>query len=254
MTDRAPLVIAHRGGAESTPENSAAAFEHALTLGVDMLECDVRQTADGVLVLLHDAEIRDGDRRRSVAETSYATVTRILPWTLTLDEYFEQFGHRAPVNVDVKAYGFEHEVVKAIQRHGLVGDGLISSTHTGSLRAMRDQEPRLTLGLSRGHFATRAPAAFTAAWLRLRASRLLLPMIALARADAIMLHYRVVTPDIVRRIHQSGYRVFTWTVDDGRTAERLASAGVDGIASNRPASILNARRPPGARTRPLAWQ
>src|SRR5215212_6998154 len=52
-----PLVMAHRGGAGLWPENTMLAFERAHDLGVDVIEMDVHSTADGVLVVIHDATV-----------------------------------------------------------------------------------------------------------------------------------------------------------------------------------------------------
>src|SRR5450759_1398239 len=53
-----PLVIAHRGASRDAPENTPAAFEAAIALGADAVELDVRRTADGVLVVHHNASRR----------------------------------------------------------------------------------------------------------------------------------------------------------------------------------------------------
>src|ERR1700694_5554003 len=53
-----PLVIAHRGASSDAPENTPAAFEAAIALGVDAVELDVRRTSDGVLVVHHNASRR----------------------------------------------------------------------------------------------------------------------------------------------------------------------------------------------------
>jgi glycerophosphoryl diester phosphodiesterase len=59
--DRAkPAVLAHRGGAALRPENTLAAFRHALSLGVDVLEFDMNVTADGRLVIHHDSWVNGG--------------------------------------------------------------------------------------------------------------------------------------------------------------------------------------------------
>ncbi|MFN0028918.1 MAG: glycerophosphodiester phosphodiesterase family protein [Acidimicrobiales bacterium] len=70
-----PIVYAHRGGAEEQPENSVAAFAHAVALGFVYLETDARLTADGVLVALHDDHLdRVSDRRGAVSEMTLAEV------------------------------------------------------------------------------------------------------------------------------------------------------------------------------------
>ncbi|CAN7629869.1 glycerophosphodiester phosphodiesterase [Bosea sp. LjRoot237] len=82
-----PLAIAHRGGALLGPENSAEAFEQAKAVGAEMVETDVRLSADGMLVCLHDADLRRiaGDPRL-VAETGLAELRAVLPGLLTLED------------------------------------------------------------------------------------------------------------------------------------------------------------------------
>ncbi|CAD5281105.1 Glycerophosphoryl diester phosphodiesterase [Bosea sp. 62] len=82
-----PLAIAHRGGALLASENSAEAFDKARAIGAEMVETDVRLSADGALVCLHDADLKRiaGDRRL-VAEIELAELRAILPDLLTLDE------------------------------------------------------------------------------------------------------------------------------------------------------------------------
>ncbi|CAN7457472.1 glycerophosphodiester phosphodiesterase family protein [Bosea sp. LjRoot9] len=82
-----PLVIAHRGGALLAPENTAEAFRAAAIAGADMVETDLRLTVDGVLVCLHDADLKRlcGDPR-AVAELDLATIRRLLPSVMTLQD------------------------------------------------------------------------------------------------------------------------------------------------------------------------
>ncbi|PTM40628.1 glycerophosphoryl diester phosphodiesterase [Bosea sp. 124] len=82
-----PLAIAHRGGALLGPENTAATFRAAASAGAALVETDVRLSADGALVCLHDADLTrvTGDPRR-VAELDLATLRRLLPGLMTLDE------------------------------------------------------------------------------------------------------------------------------------------------------------------------
>ncbi|MCU4181892.1 glycerophosphodiester phosphodiesterase [Bosea sp. BH3] len=82
-----PLAIAHRGGALLGPENTAQAFRASIEAGAEIVETDVRLSADGALVCLHDADLArlTGDPRR-VAETDLATLRALLPGLMTLDE------------------------------------------------------------------------------------------------------------------------------------------------------------------------
>lgn len=82
-----PLVIAHRGGALLAPENTAEAFRAAAATGADMVETDLRLTADGILVCLHDADLKRlcGDPR-AVSELDFATICSLLPAVMTLQD------------------------------------------------------------------------------------------------------------------------------------------------------------------------
>ncbi|HLI26661.1 MAG TPA: glycerophosphodiester phosphodiesterase [Chloroflexota bacterium] len=74
----APLVVAHRGGAAEAPENTLAAVRHALAVGADAVEVDVRLTADGVPVCLHDATLdRTTNGRGLLAAHPAAAVARL---------------------------------------------------------------------------------------------------------------------------------------------------------------------------------
>jgi glycerophosphoryl diester phosphodiesterase len=242
MTVHRPLIIAHRGGFPQEPDNSAAAFRYAVAADADGLECDVRRTADGVLVLLHDEAVMINGRR--VRESTFATLRDRLPWLLTLTEFLEAFGHKTTIlNVDLKARGFEADVLNLLRHFEVVERTVISTTSLRSLRRLASLEPGLRLGLSRGQWVTsvhtRAARAALVAWIRFTLPLLLLAL-RFSRATATMLQHDIISPKLVARLHQQGYRVFTWTVDDPREAQRVAAARVDGIATNVPGRIMAA--------------
>ena len=240
MIGSRPLLIAHRGGASHEIHNSSAAFEYALKLDVDMLEFDVRQAGDGMLVLLHDPVVYANGHRWVVQDTPSGRLRQFLPLLLTLDEYLERFGHSLPFNLDMKTHGYEVEVVDALRRHGAIDQALISSGHILSLRRLAGLCPELNLGLSRGHARTtiEIDAVFSAFD---RYMVFTLPiMLSLAKAHAVMLHHDSVSRRLVDTLHEAGFRVFSWTVDDADTATELARIGVDGITSNHPTLISQA--------------
>lgn len=85
--DGAPLIIAHRGGALLGPENTAATFRLAAQAGAHAVETDVRRTADGALVCLHDDDLlRLCDNPARVADLDLAALRNALPDMLTLDQ------------------------------------------------------------------------------------------------------------------------------------------------------------------------
>jgi glycerophosphoryl diester phosphodiesterase len=73
-----PLVIAHRGGAGLFPENTLYAFEQSWKMGVDVLELDVRETADGKLIIMHDRTVnRTTDGSGQISEMTLETVKKL---------------------------------------------------------------------------------------------------------------------------------------------------------------------------------
>ncbi len=240
-----PAIIAHRGGAPGEVENSAAAFRHAIAAGIDMVECDLRRTADGAVVLLHDERIRLGERRVPVARATLAEIRAAHPWALTLDEFLDTFGERTCYNLDVKVPGIERDALAALSARRLTGRALFSTGSVRVLRRLGEATGALGLGLSRGSLVTSVPrplSGLAAAGMRWGIFPLLWLILPLAPANAVMLQHRIVTPRLVRWLHGQGYRVFAWTVDDPAEAERLARLGVDGIATNDPVWLMGRLR------------
>lgn len=82
-----PLVIAHRGGATLAAENTVSALQAAIGAGADAIETDIRQTRDGTLVCVHDANLtRLCNNPSEVADLDLETLRRLLPGMMTLSE------------------------------------------------------------------------------------------------------------------------------------------------------------------------
>ena len=64
-----PRIVAHRGSSAEIPEHTLAAYQQAIDDGADALECDVRLTADGVLVCVHDRKVNRTSNGRGVVST-----------------------------------------------------------------------------------------------------------------------------------------------------------------------------------------
>lgn len=99
---RAPLNIAHRGLTREFPDNTLEAFEAAIAVPADGIECDVRETADGHFVMAHDAEIEG----QPVNRLSLAQVRAFRPGggcrIPTLEETIETCRRRVLLNIEIK--------------------------------------------------------------------------------------------------------------------------------------------------------
>jgi glycerophosphoryl diester phosphodiesterase len=220
--------VGHKGADHVSPGNTLASFEAALEHGVEMIEFDVLRLPDGRLVLAHDYE--DGERADA----------------LTLDEGLDHFAGEAyadvELDVDLKLPGYEREVLEGLASRGLIERSLISTTYIESIDLIGKLEPRQRRGLSVPRLqsdptrsAWKRPIALAIAVLvrrlvPIRAGRL----IRARRFEALMAHWRLVSPQLVRAVHAAGGQLYVWTVDDARQIERLSALGVDGVISNDP--------------------
>jgi glycerophosphoryl diester phosphodiesterase len=220
--------VGHKGADHVSPGNTLASFEVALEHGVDMIEFDVLRLRDGRLVLAHDYE--DGER----------------PGALTLEEGLDHFAGEAysgvELDVDLKLPGYEREVVEGLRTRGLAERAVISTHYLESIDLIGELAPEVRRGLSVPRLTSdptksnwQKPFALAIA----AAARRLLPMRAgrLIRADrfeALMSHWRLVSPQLVRSVHAAGGQLYVWTVDDAEQIQQLSALGVDGVISNDP--------------------
>ncbi len=168
------------------------------------------------------------------------------PDSLTLQEGLAhlasaQFAH-VELDVDLKLPGYEARVVDALRAHGLVERTLVSTLFMRSLIVLRELEPRLRLGWSVPRVKrdyTASPFTLLPAYGLLLNARRRLPRIAAAhvragRCDALMAHWKLVTPRLVRTLREAGGDVYVWTVDDRARIRALEALGVTGVITNDP--------------------
>jgi glycerophosphoryl diester phosphodiesterase len=152
------------------------------------------------------------------------------------------------LDVDLKLPGYEERVVRALQERELVGRALVSSQYMRSLVAIRALEPGLRLGWSVPRVRkdySRSKVWALPAWGLLTWWRRRLPGIAAGhlrdgRIDALMSHFRLVTPRLVAEVGAAGGELYVWTVDDPAHIRRLARMGVTGVISNDPRLFASA--------------
>jgi glycerophosphoryl diester phosphodiesterase len=231
--------VGHKGADLIVPGNTHASFDAALAAGVDMIEFDVLPEHHGDRLLLahdyHDAASREPH---------------------TLEEGLAHLAGEAftgvELDVDLKLPGYELRVVEQLRAQGLLERTLISSQYRASLALIRAHEPRLRLGwsvprLRRDPFRSRALAL--PAMGALLVVREALPVragraIRAGQIDAVMAHWRLVTPRLVRQVQRAGGELYVWTVDELPRLERLRGLGVTGVISNDP-RLFGALSPSG---------
>ena len=245
-------VIAHRGGKGLAPENTLAAFRRATALGVDVLEMDLRQSADGVPIVLHDRRVdRTTDGRGRVDSLSLAEIKHLdagyrfsLDSTSfpqrgsgiavpTLDEVFTAFPDmRFLIEIKDNSSVLATALCQTIKHHRLTDQVIVASFRDGPLQAFQHTCPKV---------ATSAPSGAVLPfvllhWLRLGAAyhpehhALQLP----PRLGAIQLIDR----RLVERAHAHNTQVHAWTINDPDEMQRLIDLGSDGIITDYPDRLL----------------
>jgi glycerophosphoryl diester phosphodiesterase len=219
--------VGHKGADLVAPGNTLASFEAALRTGVDMIEFDVLRRRDGRLVLAHDHG--DAEKREPIS----------------LEEGLDHFAGEAyaavELDVDMKLPGYEREVVEGLRERGLLDRAIVSSTYLESL----DRVGELAPGVRRGWSVPRTsrdytksalalPAYAVLRYMRARLPRRAAALLRAGRCEAVMAHWRLVGPRLVKAVRESGGQVYAWTVDDRDRIRRLAALGVDGVITNDP--------------------
>jgi glycerophosphoryl diester phosphodiesterase len=228
---RAVRRVGHKGADLIAPGNTAASFDAALTAGVDMIEFDVlpeRADGSGELFLAHDY--------RALAEREHFTLSQGLAHLGA-----EAFGN-VDLDVDLKLPGYELRVVEALRGAGLLERAMLSSMYVSSLARLRAAEPELKLGWSvprvkrdyTTDLLTRIPAAAVMTGYRRILPRRARRALRSGLCQAIMAHWRLVTPRLARAVQSAGGELYVWTVDDPGHIAALEALGVTGIITNDP--------------------
>lgn len=251
LDPQARPVIAHRGNRAHAPENTIPALLEAAALGADAVEFDLRVSADGILLLMHDATLdRTTDGGGRVDATSYSTIRRLdagahfttdgrtYPWkgrgvvVPTFDEVIEALPATMPMIAELKTPAAAPALLQAIARHALTDRILVAGFDPNTTRPFLGH--RIALGAS------------TEAVRALLLPALLRRRIGMPWFRALCIpprHHGVPIPvgALARAIAPHGGVTHVWTINKERDALRLWREGVQGIITDDPARILAVR-------------
>lgn len=244
-----PLVIAHRGGGGLAPENTLPAFNEAVDLGVDVLELDVHGTADGKLVVIHDADVaRTTNGSGKIGDLTLAQIKQLdagFRWTNdggktfpfrgagitipTLEEVFEAFPQmRFNIEPKQRVPSIVGSLCEIVREYKMAEKIVASSFKQEVIDEFRRECPQTATGAS-----------------PLEAAKFLMmyqtgidesyspPMQALQLPDSA-----IVDRKLIEAAHGRNLQVHIWTVNDETAMKRLLDAGVDGIMTDYPERLL----------------
>ncbi len=223
-------IMAHRGSCLSAPENTMAAVRAAYEELADSVELDVQMTADGVVVLGHDASLRRvAGVNRTIASCTYEELCslEVGSWFSPefagepipeLEEVLEYCKGKMDLNIEIKGAGRESDlpsrVTELILDHGLEEQCVLTSSSLSCLKQVKELAPQLRTG----YVVSAAYGDFYSS----------------DAVDFISIRHNFVDERLVKNVHAQGKAVYAWTVNVKSEMERLHHLGVDGIITDRP--------------------
>ena len=223
------FVIAHRGASAAYRENTVEAFAGARQMGADMVELDVRRTADGTLAVHHDAGLADG---RLLVDLRGPDLPAHVPTLLDALDACDPLG----VNIEIKNYMGDPDYDESLQLADAVA----------ALVAERELHQRVLISSFNLHDVDRVRAidpTIATAWLTMSIPNVAETVDRCVRHGHRVLHPHFIfaTDGLVEACHAAGVQVNTWTVDDPDLMRRLIDDGIDGIVTNVPDVLLRVR-------------
>ncbi|MGN0298530.1 MAG: glycerophosphodiester phosphodiesterase family protein [Lachnospiraceae bacterium] len=222
-------VTAHRGGASTGPENTLEALQQAINYTADYAEIDVQETQDGVVVLLHDLNLKRTtgynayvydmtyDKVRQLDAGSYFSEEYAGAFVPTLLEALQLCKGKINLNIEIKSNShysddLPEKVVTLIEENEFIEQCVVTSMNYSYLKRIKELNPSIRTGyilkMSVGNIAS------------------------LEYADFFSMKYSYVTENIVTQIHQEGKEVHVWTVNTSSGIHQMKVLNVDNIITD----------------------
>jgi glycerophosphoryl diester phosphodiesterase len=233
----AAAISAHSGGSEVAPAATYEAYQAALAAGVEYVELDVRRTADGQLVVFHDASASGGE---AVADMDYSRLCELAGYQVPrAAAVMRLIAGTAIGHLDVKEAGGEDAIIEeAVQILGPAG--FVATGRDTTVAAIRSRFPGVQVALSAGGDLTGLPWRIRATWRR--REQYPLNRIRACGAGWAALHYRLALAGGLQQCHLHGIRTMVWTVNgDAKLIRLLADPRVDVVVTDRPRHAMALR-------------
>lgn len=223
-------IVAHRGSSRVYPENTMLAFNQAVDELADCIELDVRQTADGELIVMHDLSLR---RTTGVKEdASSLTLSEIKQldagsWKSPkfkgeqipeLSEVLEYAHGRIRLNIEIKTgksdNNFAKKLVGLLEKYDMVDSSVVTAFDYDILKEIKS----LNENIKTGYILSVAYGDY----------------FGMKDIDFFSISYAFVSTDMVTRAHEHDKEVYAWTVNSEKSIKRMLECGVDGIITDNP--------------------
>ncbi|SDX15513.1 glycerophosphoryl diester phosphodiesterase [Ruegeria halocynthiae] len=244
-------VIGHRGAAALRPENTMASVLKAIEDEADWVEIDVQETADGVVIIAHDSDfMKLAGVPIKVWDATMEDVSEIDigSWfgpeyaserAPTLREVLEAAKGKSKVIIELKYYGhdvdLENRVAAIVEGLDMQDDIATMSLKYPAVQKMKTLRPDWRAGV----LAATAIGDLSG-----------------LEGDFVAVNAATVSPGLIRSVHDAGKDIYVWTVNDPLQMSAMASMGVDGLITDRPAmarEVLRIRAEMGPGERLMLW-
>lgn len=238
--------IAHRGASTYAPENTFAAYDKALAMGVDHVELDVQFTSDGHIAVIHDDTVdRTTNGSGTVLEHTLAELRSLDAGSWFSPQYagerirsfgeiLEHYKNRLYLHVEIKgkSEGLSQRTADMIRGYGMVDSVTITSFQKVRLEETRSYAPEFPTGWLVPSGSTPWDKSVIS-----QAGEMGLTQICF-RAD-------LATPEFVQHIHDEGFEARAWGVSNEELMRRAVDAGADGMTLNFPDKLVEYLRSRG---------
>ena len=221
------MIIGHRGAMGYETENTIASVEKALELGVDMIEIDVFRIDSGEIVVFHDERVdRLTNGAGNIEDYNIFDLKKLLleggHGIPQLQEVLRAVKAQVPINIELKGAGTAGRVAYITDYYVENEDWrpdqfLISSFNWDELRAYRELDPDGRIAVLTDGDPLKA-----------------IEVAKELNAEAINPFAGQVSPEAVKALHEEGFKVYVWTVNEPGQFRALKEMGVDGVFSDFP--------------------
>ncbi|RKX99967.1 glycerophosphodiester phosphodiesterase, partial [Candidatus Poribacteria bacterium] len=210
------------------PENTLLSFRTAIELGVDAVECDVRLTKDGRLILMHDETVdRTTNGSGRVSELTFEEIRALdagkgekVP---TLEELLDLVKDKVELLLELKGEGTADEAVRSVEERGMGDQVLFISFSVERLRRVKELKPGYQVAPIFGEPPPPEEACRIAQEIGAR---------------GVNVNHAYLTEELVEEAHKRGLEVIVWTPNTEEEIGAAIEKGVDAITSDRPDLLL----------------
>ncbi|HTX44023.1 MAG TPA: glycerophosphodiester phosphodiesterase family protein [Methanocella sp.] len=222
--------VGHRGAPMEAPENTLLSFRRAIAIGADWIEFDLRESRDGILVVIHDDTVdRMTNGKGKVRDMTFKELRTLdagngqkIP---SLGQVIRLAKGRVKMDIEIKERGIEEDVLQAIKRSGIMGQCMVSSFFYDSIKKVKELSPEAMTAAIMG----RMPRDV---------EKRLDTLFNDVNTRTLMVRKTIALEPFVGEARRLGFRVGIWNADTPAEIGRFAAMDPSYLCSNYPERLV----------------